>query len=50
MVAIGSTIADAGPADAVAISQVALGYAQQRLAADLGERARLDFDEHRRRR
>ena len=36
MVTIGSTIADAGPADAVAISQVALGYAQQRLAADLG--------------
>ena len=36
MVTIGSTIANAGPADAVAISQVALGYAQQRLAADLG--------------
>ena len=36
MVTIGSTIADAGPAEAVAISQVALGYAQQRLAADLG--------------
>ncbi len=36
MVTIGSTIAGAGPADAVAISQVALGYAQQRLAADLG--------------
>jgi hypothetical protein len=36
MVTIGSTIANAGPADAVAISEVALGYGQQRLAADLG--------------
>jgi aminopeptidase YwaD len=36
MVTIGSTIANAGPADAVAISQVALAYAQQRLASDLG--------------
>jgi hypothetical protein len=36
MVTIGSTIANAGPSEAVAISQVALGYAQERLAADLG--------------
>jgi peptidase M28-like protein len=36
MVAVGSTFANAGPAEAVAISQVALGYAQQRIAADLG--------------
>ena len=36
MVTIGSTIANAGPPDAVAISQIALGYAQQRIAADLG--------------
>jgi aminopeptidase YwaD len=36
MVTIGSVFANAGPSDALAISQVALGYAQQRLAADLG--------------
>ena len=36
MVTVGSTFASAGPADAVAISQVALGYAQQRIASDLG--------------
>jgi aminopeptidase YwaD len=36
MVTVGAVFADAGPADAVAISQVALGYAQQRLASDLG--------------
>jgi hypothetical protein len=36
MVTVGSTFANAGPAEAVAISQVALGYAQQRIAADLG--------------
>src|SRR4029079_13484305 len=36
MVTVGRTFANAGPAEAVAISQVALGYAQQRIAADLG--------------
>ena len=36
MVTVGSTFANAGPAESVAISQVALGYAQQRIAADLG--------------
>ena len=48
MVTVGSTIANAGPAEAVAISQVALGYAQQRIAADLGSALLLDLDEHRR--
>jgi Peptidase family M28/PA domain len=36
MVTIGATFADAGPSDAVAISQVALGYAGQRISTDLG--------------
>jgi aminopeptidase YwaD len=36
MVTIGSVFANAGPAEALAISEVAIGYAQQRLAADLG--------------
>jgi len=36
MVTVGSTFANAGPAEAVAIGQVALGYAQQRIASDLG--------------
>ena len=36
MITVGATFADAGAVDAVAISQVALGYAQQRIATDLG--------------
>lgn len=35
MVAVGSVFANAGAADAVAVAQVALTYAQQRIAADL---------------